>query len=37
MIGTNIGNVGVNLYQNSYTNSIQNRDNEKNRNLLQIK
>ena len=29
MIDTNIGNVGVNLYQNSYTNSIQNRDNEK--------
>lgn len=29
MIGTNIGNVGVNLYRNSYTNSIQNRDNEK--------
>ena len=29
MIDTNKGNVGVNLYQNSYTNSIQNRDNEK--------
>ena len=29
MIDTYIGNVGVNLYQNSYTNSIQNRDNEK--------
>lgn len=29
MLGANVGNIGVNPYRNSYTSSIQNKNNEK--------